>query len=33
MPVKKAPRSRVNLANEPGGMKALRQYTSALKLG
>lgn len=30
---KKAPRAKINLANEPAGMKALRQYTSALKLG
>lgn len=32
-PVKKAPKARVILANESAGMKALRQYTSALKLG
>ena len=33
MPVKKAPRGKALQANESAGMKSLREYTSALKLG
>ena len=33
LPIKKIVKPRINLSEEPAGMKALRQYTSALKLG
>lgn len=33
LPVRKMVKPKINLSEEPAGMKALRQYTSALKLG